>query len=78
MIILVVNLGSTSFKCRLYDMSDEGCHETLLAMGTAERIGQLSGKWSVEAADRKADGMADLPDHAAAIELLLNQVIHHV
>ena len=75
MIILVVNLGSTSFKCRLYDMSDDGCHETLLAIGTAERIGQLSGKWSVEAADRKADGMADLSDHAAAIELLLNQVI---
>ena len=34
--ILVANLGSTSFKYRLYDMTDE----SQLARGGIERIGQ--------------------------------------
>ncbi len=35
--ILVANLGSTSFKYRLYDLGDGA--ETLLARGSVERIG---------------------------------------
>ena len=38
--ILVANLGSTSFKYRLYDLADGGA-ETLLArgLGRADRLG---------------------------------------
>lgn len=75
MIILVVNLGSTSFKCRLYDMADDGWQETLLAVGGADRIGQGDSAWSVQVGDRQSEGTTDLADHAAAIELLLDQII---
>ena len=40
--VLVANLGSTSFKYRLFDMSDPA--EPLLARGTIERIGSPSAK----------------------------------
>src|SRR5438477_530870 len=50
--ILVANLGSTSFKYRLFDMADE----RLLARGGVERIG------------------TDVPDHAAAVRLSLDQL----
>ena len=36
MIVLIANLGSTSFKYRLYDMAKA---EALLAKGGVERIG---------------------------------------
>ena len=37
--VLVANLGSTSFKYRLFDLGDPA--EPLLARGAIERIGQL-------------------------------------
>ncbi|NBB83873.1 MAG: acetate/propionate family kinase [Alphaproteobacteria bacterium] len=67
MIILVANLGSTSFKYKLFDMST-GDH-AMLGQGAAERVGAAGGTWSVTAGDRVLDGQADLADHAAAIDL---------
>lgn len=74
MITLVANLGSTSFKYKLFDMS-EG-RELVLATGSADRIGaSASGgeasAWEIETGDVAEAGSAALPDHAAAIELHL-------
>jgi acetate kinase len=74
MIVLVANLGSTSFKYKLFDMQTG---ERVLAVGAADRIGLGSSSWSVQV-DSKADkGTTDLPDHAAAIDLHLKALLRH-
>ena len=70
--ILVANLGSTSFKYRLFDMTDE----RVLARGGVERIGSepvalLSSKRTRSNAKRPAWRS---PDHAAAVRLCLRQL----
>ena len=56
--ILVANLGSTSFKYRLFDMTDE----TVLARGGVERIGSPTvallrrGRRSARGDDRRGAG----------------------
>jgi len=72
MIVLVANLGSTSFKFKLFDASSMGL-EVVLAEGAADRIGQGDSSWKVTAGDARADGTADLADHAAAVRLLLGK-----
>jgi len=72
MIVLVANLGSTSFKYKLFDM-DRG--EAVLAQGAADRIGQGEGAWSITVGQREAAGKADLLDHAAAIDLHLTRLV---
>jgi len=72
-LILVANLGSTSFKCRLFKMDDDG--ERDVADASADRIGAGGSSWCVRAGDREAVGTADLADHAAAIELHLGQMV---
>ena len=46
-LILVANLGSTSFKYRLFDMTDQRC----LARGAVDRIGEPESMCSVEIGD---------------------------
>lgn len=72
MIVLVANLGSTSFKYKLFDFSLE---ERVLAEGAADRIGQGGSNWEVKAAGQTFEGKADLADHAAAIELHLARLV---
>jgi len=83
MLLLVANLGSTSFKFKLFDFPSE----TVLAVGAADRIGPGGGRWEVEASQGRGDrrvedvgslqrsGEADLPDHAAAVEMLLARLV---
>ena len=71
MIILVANLGSTSFKYKLYDMTSD---ERVLAVGAADRIGGDLSAWSIEAGGEKREGQATLADHGAAIELHLGEL----
>jgi len=72
MLILVANLGSTSFKYKLFRMPDE----RLVASGSADRIGQGGSTWSVKAAGAETSGgTTDLGDHADAIELHLKQLV---
>src|SRR4051812_47771222 len=68
--ILVANLGSTSFKYRLFDMRDE----RELARGGVERIGAASSRCFVQVGDHKEE--ADLPaqGHAVAVRLCLRQL----
>src|SRR5579871_4745503 len=68
--ILVANLGSTSFKYRLFDMADE----RLIARGGVERIGQPTSRCFVQAGDRKEESEIAAPDHAAAVRLCLKQL----
>jgi acetate kinase len=71
MIILIANLGSTSFKYKLYAMPQE----RVLAVGAADRIGQGGSNWSVAAGDAESKGTAELSDHGEAIELHLTKLV---
>ncbi|MDO5113021.1 MAG: acetate/propionate family kinase [Planctomycetia bacterium] len=57
--ILVANIGSTSFKYRLFDMTDG----QMLARGGMERIGCAS-----------ACGKVEIPDHGTAVERCLRDL----
>ncbi len=66
--VLVANLGSTSFKYRLFDM-DAG--EKVLARGGVERIGSAESKAFVEAVGAREELTVEAKDHAAAVRLCL-------
>ena len=68
--ILVANLGSTTFKYRLFDMAAE----RLLARGGVERIGSDKARCYVAAGPHRADAERAVPDHAAAVRLCLQQL----
>ena len=58
--ILVANLGSTSFKYRLFDMTDE----RVLARGGVERIGSPESRAFVEASGAREELTVQAEDHA--------------
>lgn len=68
--VLVANLGSTSFKYRLFDMQDE----RQLARGGIERIGSPESACFVEIGDQRKDLTAEVPDHAEAVRQCLAQL----
>ena len=68
--ILVANLGSTSFKYRLFNMADE----SVLARGGVERIGSEQSKCFVEAAGQREEMTIAAKDHAVAVRLCLQQL----
>jgi acetate kinase len=68
--ILVANLGSTSFKYRLFDMDGE----RLLARGGVERIGSPQSCCFVEAGGQREEATVTAKDHAAAVRLCLEQL----
>lgn len=68
--ILVANLGSTSFKYRLFDMTDE----RLLARGGLDRIGSPESRCFAQAGDRKIESVMAAPDHAVAVRMCLKQL----
>src|SRR5437660_981108 len=68
--ILVANLGSTSFKYRLFDMADE----RLLARGGVERIGSPQARRFVEAGGEREEAAVEARDHATAVRLCLQQL----
>src|SRR5213080_3794411 len=59
--ILVANLGSTSFKYRLFDMADEKC----VARGGVERIGSAESPCFVEIGGKRTELKAQVPDPAS-------------
>src|SRR5437773_5892381 len=68
--ILVANLGSTSFKYRLFDMADE----RVLGRGGVERIGSKESKCFVEVAGRREETTLAAKNHAVAVQLCLRQL----
>lgn len=70
MLVLVANIGSTSFKYRLFDMSDERC----LARGAVDRIGESESMCSVEIGDWADERTMSVPDHGVAVAACLEQL----
>lgn len=63
-LVLVANIGSTSFKFRLFDMPSE----RLLARGGVERIGGTSSPWKLQLGSGPAtEGTSVFTDYEAAI-----------
>lgn len=70
--ILVANLGSTSFKYRLFELPSE----RQLARGGIDRIGQPQSACFVEIDGHREDSTVPVPDHAAAVRICLDQLMH--
>lgn len=68
--ILVANLGSTSFKYRLFDMADN----VQLARGGIERIGSAESRCTVEIGGKRQEKTLCVPDHAEAVRQCLAQL----
>ncbi len=68
--ILVANLGSTSFKYRLFDMAAG----VQLARGGIERIGSPESRCTVEIGGRRQEKTLRVPDHAEAVHQCLAQL----
>jgi acetate kinase len=68
--ILVANLGSTSFKYRLFDMDTE----RQLARGGVERIGAPVSRCSVEIGDYRGELELQVPHHGVAVRACIDQL----
>jgi acetate kinase len=68
--ILVANLGSTSFKYRLFDMAGN----QQLARGGIERVGSSASRCMVDIGGRRQEKTLRVPDHAEAVHQCLAQL----
>lgn len=68
--ILVANLGSTSFKYRLFDMTDE----RELARGGIDRIGGEQSRCVAQIGAWSEDKTMHVADHGVAVEVCLQQL----
>lgn len=68
--ILVANLGSTSFKFRLFDMDSEA----QLARGGVERIGSEQSSTFVEVGTDRRESAISAPDHTVAVRECLKHL----
>jgi acetate kinase len=69
--VIAVNSGSSSLKFQLFDMPSE----KVLTSGQAERIGQDMGQFTIKVNGEKKVMKLPLPDHRAAVELLLKELV---
>ena len=74
--ILTINSGSSSLKCSLYEM---GKSEALVLFGAIERIGLRGGHFQIRDVSGKnmIDQQSDLPDHDAALKMLIEWLQRH-
>ena len=70
--ILVANLGSTSFKYRLYDL--DGATENMLARGAIERIGSDNARVKIQSPRGEVEIVEPLADHGDAVQICLDQL----
>lgn len=68
--VLVSNLGSTSFKYRLFDMTDE----QQLARGGVERIGAPESRCFVEIGSYRSEMTLSVPNHGVAVDACISQL----
>ncbi len=71
--VLVANLGSTSFKYRLFDLGDPA--EPVLARGGVERIGSTAAKAKVQSTRGEREFIRPIADHGEAVQLCLDQLV---
>ena len=73
--IIVLNLGTTSFKCKLFDFARG---ERAIASCAVERVGAAApSPWQFKASDARQDGLAPCRDHAAAFHLCIGLLQDH-
>jgi acetate kinase len=74
--ILVANLGSTSFKYRLYDLGegDGDGAERLLARGSVERIGASNSKVVLRSPKGEIERVEPIANHGDALQICLDQL----
>jgi acetate kinase len=70
--ILVANLGSTSFKYRLFDMSDPA--EPVLARGAMDRIGSRESRVVIKSVRGESEVVHPIADHGEAVQFCLDQL----
>ncbi|WNS74593.1 acetate kinase [Bacillus sp. DTU_2020_1000418_1_SI_GHA_SEK_038] len=68
--IIAINAGSSSLKFQLFDMPSE----EVITKGLIERIGQSAGVFNIFANGKKIKETAIIPNHDAAVALLLNKL----
>lgn len=68
--LLIANLGSTSFKYRLFDMSTE----TQLAQGGIDRIGGEMSDCFIVIGGARTETQAVVADHSVAVQISLDQL----
>jgi acetate kinase len=71
--ILVSNIGSTSFKFRLFDL--DGAQEREIASGSADRIGGAGGVLKLRAGAQEHTAARDFADHSAAVRFVLERLV---
>jgi acetate kinase len=70
--VLVANLGSTSFKYRLFDLDDPA--DPVLARGAIERIGSSTAKVVIKSTRGERELVCPIADHGEAVQLCLEQL----
>jgi acetate kinase len=68
--ILVANVGSTSFKYKLFEMAGE----KILAEGRIERIGEAQSPCAHRIGNDSADGLQAIPDYPSAIADVMSRL----
>lgn len=68
--ILIANPGSTSYKCKLYDMNNMN----VLYQATVERIGDKQGIYSYKFEDEEKIVSMEIPDYFFAVNLTLESL----
>ncbi|TRM12956.1 acetate kinase [Lentibacillus cibarius] len=68
--ILAINAGSSSLKFQLIHMPEE----RVQAKGLVERIGLPESVFTIEVNEEKNKNVSDIPDHEAAVKLLLDKL----
>ncbi|MEM6978902.1 MAG: acetate/propionate family kinase [Planctomycetota bacterium] len=80
MLILVANLGSTSFKYQLLNVSGDCTAasvrpaDRVLAKGSIDRIGDTESRCTVTIGDYRSKTDLSVPDHGVAVEACLKQL----
>ena len=72
--ILVLNLGSTSYKFKLFDM-DSG--KQVLAWGEVENIGKSSSQYRIVLNGKEETGTSRCSDHGKAFSLCFSFLMEH-
>ena len=73
--ILVCNVGSTSLKYRLFDLTHG---EDTLSEGRMERVGTQAGVWTHQDADGETQKQTlPIPDYATGIRLMQDALLKH-
>ena len=69
--VLIVNSGSSTFKWKLYSLTDEQC----VAEGMVDRLGQKNSVFEIKYDGRKITENESIPTHEAAVQKTLEMLL---